>query len=420
MAYKFPMRVFQGINGQAGQPSVLAEALREQGVEAHCHCSLVNKFAYESDIKLDIGRLSEVDYFREYFLSLALNYDIFHFHSTPIFSCRTLHYPFLEDLKLLKALGKKIVFHFRGSEARLRSKAIEKNPYHFFDLKEEKIELLKFVWSENKQKEYVRHICELVDRVYVNDEEIQTYVPIGKIIPRAFRARDFKPSLESQRRVRVLHAPNKRGIKGSEFVFAAVENLRKQNIDFEFVLVENMTHEQSLKAYEQADIVIDQLRIGWYGVLTVEAMSMGKPVLCYIREDLAHHLGQDPPLMITNPERLAHDLKKIIEDESLRVAIGQRAKSYFDRIHSHQVVAQLLVTEYKALLQDYHCIEQELAQKIIEPYAQAYAQYCAREKLPLRKLKSDVCTGLRLFQSLSFPVFLQVAYNQLLSRLRVG
>ncbi|GAK00997.1 hypothetical protein JCM19055_4134 [Geomicrobium sp. JCM 19055] len=41
-----------------------------------------------------------------------------------------------------------------------------------------------------------------------------------------------------------------------------------------------------MKAYQKATVVIDQLRIGSYANLTMESMALGKPVICYVREDL--------------------------------------------------------------------------------------------------------------------------------------
>ena len=45
-----------------------------------------------------------------------------------------------------------------------------------------------------------------------------------------------------------------------------------------------MSNDEALKKYREADIVIDQLRIGWYGAFAVEVMKMGKPVIAYINE----------------------------------------------------------------------------------------------------------------------------------------
>jgi len=36
---------------------------------------------------------------------------------------------------------------------------------------------------------------------------------------------------------------------------------------------------------ETADLLVDQLLTGWYGAVAVEMMALGKPVVCYLRED---------------------------------------------------------------------------------------------------------------------------------------
>ena len=46
-----------------------------------------------------------------------------------------------------------------------------------------------------------------------------------------------------------------------------------------------LSNKEARKRYETADILIDQLLAGWYGGLAVELMALGKPVICYIRED---------------------------------------------------------------------------------------------------------------------------------------
>ena len=82
-----------------------------------------------------------------------------------------------------------------------------------------------------------------------------------------------------------MHAPSAQGYKGTEYVLQAITRLEK-DYEVEFVLVHDIPHSQTKEIYQRADIIIDQLLTGTYGVFTVEAMALGKPVVCYIREDL--------------------------------------------------------------------------------------------------------------------------------------
>lgn len=48
----------------------------------------------------------------------------------------------------------------------------------------------------------------------------------------------------------------------------------------------HMPHAEAQRWYLQADIIVDQVFCGTYGLLSVEAMAMGKPVVTYIRDDV--------------------------------------------------------------------------------------------------------------------------------------
>ena len=39
------------------------------------------------------------------------------------------------------------------------------------------------------------------------------------------------------------------------------------------------------KVYERADLLVEQLLLGWYSNLAIELMALGKPVVTYIREE---------------------------------------------------------------------------------------------------------------------------------------
>ncbi len=79
----------------------------------------------------------------------------------------------------------------------------------------------------------------------------------------------------------VVHAPSRRIAKGSDYILKAVEEL-KQELDFDFKLLEHMPRQEAMKQVQQCDIFIDQLMLGSHGLSSCEAMSFGKPVMCYI------------------------------------------------------------------------------------------------------------------------------------------
>ena len=95
-----------------------------------------------------------------------------------------------------------------------------------------------------------------------------------------------------------MHAPTNRVAKGSKYIESALNKLSQKFKNIEVVFVENKTHEEALSIYKTADLIIDQVLIGWYGAFAVEVMKMGIPVACYIREEDLVHI----------PEKMRFDL----------------------------------------------------------------------------------------------------------------
>ena len=70
-------------------------------------------------------------------------------------------------------------------------------------------------------------------------------------------------------------------------MIAAVEGL-----DADLELVEGLHHDEAFERYRDADIVVDQLNAGWYGLFAIEAMALGKPVVTFLHDEaVAPHRG---------------------------------------------------------------------------------------------------------------------------------
>ena len=121
----------------------------------------------------------------------------------------------------------------------------------------------------------------------------------------------------------------------------------------ELDVVENTRHDQAVERYKQADIVVDQLNAGWYGVFALECMALGKPVLTYLHEEAVRRteeaFGVELPLVPTSKETLADDLQRLVDQPELRDEIGQRSRAYVERVHDANVIADRLIGIYESL-----------------------------------------------------------------------
>lgn len=340
-----PMRgIFHGPGASAGQPGILSAALRRAGRKAQSvNLSASAGLSHKSDARWPAPNLIAQ-------ASLAMwaarRFDLFHMHFRPfinMFGEAGYDAASFSDLPLLREGGKRLVFQFRGSEIRINSEFRKFNP---------------FAWAGEDDPSGMRDDLRLVlrdvvreaaDVILVPDPELRTYVPEARILQRAVdldQLRYVGPKRSS--RPLVCHAPSRRGAKGTDHVLAAVQALQDQGISFDFKLLEGVPHEQLMQQLAEADIVIDQILIGWYGVLSVEAMALGKAVIAYIRDDLVNEL---PPGILenANPKTLEAKLRRLIEDADLRRNMGETARAFVQSYHAPEVVARQLQQIYDEL-----------------------------------------------------------------------
>lgn len=345
-------RIIHLPGSSANQPFALAEALQRNGVNAVSALMTGNSFKYKShlDIVMQKHYPSSI---RSYFTDQELDkYDTYHFHARPLLYNADFCFPTGLDMLLLKAMGNAVYFHFRGSEIRLGSLFKQLTPHNYVDEQKAFAAGMPFPFNEKLQIHFRDFICGVCDDCFVTDPELQSYVPNAPIVPRAIDCNTLETSdsVSDQSQPLVVHAPSRRGVKGTDYVMHAVDQIKKEGYEFRFKLVENMTHSDAMSVYQQADIIIDQLRIGWYGVLAVEGMALGKAVVSYIRHDLRHYLPYPAPLAIANPDNVVDVMRFLLENPKERQRIGKAGADFVKDYHSSDKIASMLVKLYERSL----------------------------------------------------------------------
>ena len=61
-----------------------------------------------------------------------------------------------------------------------------------------------------------------------------------------------------------------------------VEKMRSKGHKIRLELIEGVSRDEAQKKFEGIDLFIDQLVIGWYGVVSLEVLALGKPVICFL------------------------------------------------------------------------------------------------------------------------------------------
>ena len=333
------LRVLHAPAEIAGQASVLARALRALGVDAHSLAYNPGFPQYQPDELRPYDARPLVPRYLGYLASAARHlgrWDVYHFHFG-----RTLVPPHNPDLPLIKALGRKVVFHYHGCDVRNRAHMLATHA------RATCTECDPFCHPA-RQKRVLASAARFADRELVSTPDLLESAPRARHLPVALDLADYRFAPPRGPVKRVVHAPTNRLIKGTRYVEAAFDALRPRFPGVRFEVVERLPWRDLLAVLGEADVVVDQLFMGWYGMVAVEAMALGKPVLCFIRDDFERRLSDCPILRCTR-EDLTERLAETLSDATDRVSLGERGRRYAEREHAAAVIAARLLALYRSL-----------------------------------------------------------------------
>ena len=126
-----------------------------------------------------------------------------------------------------------------------------------------------------------------------------------------------------------------------------------EELGLELDVIENVRHDEVGPRLRRADVVVDQLNSGWYGLFAIEAMAYGKPVLGFIHDEAAARtaeaFGLAVPIVRTTKETLVDDLRRLAGSPEELHALGQASRAYVERVHDAEAMADRLIDIYSRL-----------------------------------------------------------------------
>jgi glycosyltransferase involved in cell wall biosynthesis len=309
-----PLRVTVCPVNTAGVPWTNVQALRARGVDARLVVFNRYRLHPEADVSLDLPRnplRRQLAQWRA-LASLLPRTDVFHFTFGLTLVPQSLQFP------VLKALRKKSVMHYLGSDIRGKTPA---------------------------QLAYGRK----ADAQVVGSYDAIRWVPEAEVIPPGVDLAAIQPAPPSDRaRPLVVHAPSSRRRKGTDAVITACEGL-----DVDLELVEGLHHDEAFERYRAADIVIDQLNAGWYGLFAIEAMALGKPVVTFLHDEAVRRteeaFGTRVPIVSATAETLRERLTPLAASPAERRRVGAASRAYAEHVHDLERVTDRLLALYRRL-----------------------------------------------------------------------
>jgi glycosyltransferase involved in cell wall biosynthesis len=156
--------------------------------------------------------------------------------------------------------------------------------------------------------------------------------------------------------VRILHTPNHRGFKGTEFLLDAVDRLKAEGLLIDLVLLEKVPNDVVRQTMLEVDIHAEQFIGIGYALSGIEGMAAGLPVLAnldnetFTRVFRRYSFLDECPILSSPPERLVSNLRLLIRNPRLREELGRAGRLYVEKYHSYETARYMFGAAYEHIL----------------------------------------------------------------------
>lgn len=248
------------------------------------------------------------------------------------------------EIRDLQHHGIQVAMLSHGSDVRTPSRHIELEPYSPFV--EPLDGLTAGLVARCARNHEVLNAFEVPK--FVSTPDLLNYVPDATWLPTLTDEARWESLPTVQLGVRppvVLHVPSRSALKGTRTISAAMRPLEAAGL-IEYVEAERVPYAEMPAMVSRADVVIDQLTMGLYGVASVEAMLAGRLVVAqagsHIRNYVEHATGWPLPIVEANPDTIYDVIRNIAEHPDEYKSRIIQGREFASEVHSASRVAAAL------------------------------------------------------------------------------
>lgn len=255
----------------------------------------------------------------------------------------------VQDVRRLRAAGLSVALMSHGSDLRVPSDHARRHPFSPFapgagagpevDATTAKLEV------------QARRNRELLARfdgpVFVSTPDLLDDAPHAVWCPTVVDPGEWRSDAPVLERAvpRVVHIPSNGHLKGSAHVDAALRPLHEAGL-VDYRRLDGVVRDVLTREYEQADLVVDQVAMGLYGVAAIEAMAAGRVVLAYlgepVRERIRAATGLEVPIVEVSPETLRGVVERLLQDRRAGAAAAAEGPEFVRAVHDGEYSARAL------------------------------------------------------------------------------
>jgi hypothetical protein len=203
-------------------------------------------------------------------------------------------------IREMKALGKKIICCYTGSD--LRTRGVIPQIDRMSDL--------------NVSVEF--------DHLLLHPNIHHIFFPVN--------VNAFKERRPTDAPLTIGHAPTNRKAKGSDIIIPVLHQI-KQEYKVEIKLIENMPFEKAIIAKQSCDIFVDQIGDLGYGINSLESLAMGIATCSCLAAGF-EKLYPNHPFIVVDEKNIKDQLVRLIKDHNFRQKMGNAGREWVIQNHN--------------------------------------------------------------------------------------
>lgn len=134
----------------------------------------------------------------------------------------------------------------------------------------------------------------------------------------------------------VAHAPTQKWLKGTDHIEPMLRRLSEEGV-IEYRQIVGVAHASMPAFYAEADIVLDQFRLGGYGVAACEALASGRVVMGHVddftRARVRESTGMELPVHEATIESLETELRRAAAEPEVFDSLRKAGPVFVEAVH---------------------------------------------------------------------------------------
>ena len=280
-----------------------------------------------------------------FFWKVVSKYEIIHSHFGVILSQSGW------ELRWLKRMGRKIVLHYRGCEARDPDLNMRLHP---------EVNICQICdYNRSGCREgnvRVSRVSGYADLALVTTPDLQDFIKGAVHFPFFTPEIDYEKYKATPRQrssggeIKIVHATNHPGIEGTEQIRQVIDHLNARGYKVNFVFLRGVTPEEVLREFRDADLTIGKMKMGYYANAQIESMFLGVPAITCVRPEFMTPELENSGFIFTTLHDLEDTLEHFITHPDALAAKRAMARASVLRLHDNDQLGKDLVEIYANLL----------------------------------------------------------------------